>query len=498
MVQEMKTKKIAYLLANLLLIFAFTACNHEEDIPETSKLVALTVTIPQITESDETTELAPDTAKTPSATQLPIVPAGNGMTLEASLERNTPTSTRGSIALATGVKYRVIAFKQGNVTTAGYISYADFVVGTTGSVAGELHVPTGSAYTFVCYSLNTTSLPTFNLNSLNVAANPATDDLLYAKFNQTITVASSTVSFSFAHKFSQVTVIADASSLGKNITAISSTLSPNYSATLTLADGTLTAGTSTARTIPWGTFTASPFLNASACTVFTNGSTAISVSIPSITIGGTTKTNFTATFGGNSMQPGYKYTLRLRFKSSGVVIGGLTWAPGNLIKSGSTYMFTSTQEYYAGGWNWGDYWNWCVLDPTDYTNFAASYNTASDPCKQVAPAGTWRMPSSSDFTALINSGLVRTTKNGVKGVYFGTTSLALIYNGGSYDYVFLPAAGLRAYGDTSLSYVGADGFYWSITPHNTGAAYILNLNSASPSTTSSYGCAYGLSVRCVK
>ena len=492
------TKRFAFLLPALGFILLLAACTKEEStLPEgESKLVALTVATPHISESDETTEITRSGSEEPAA-QTVTVPAGGGMTLEATLERTNTPATRGTTALTTGVKYRIIAFAQDNVTTAGYKSYADFAVGTTGSVAGDLNVLAGSTYTFVCYSLNKTTLPTFDSNSLDITADPATDDLLYAKFNQTITEASKTLSFSFLHKFSQVTVIADATNLAQNITAISATLSPNYSATLAIANGALTAGTSAARTIPWGTITAAQTVTATACTVFTNGSSSVSMSIPSVTIDGTTKTSLTATFGTNSMQAGYKYTLRLKFKALGIEVSGINvyWAKGNVrsLDSGATFSFYPNQYDYSGVWNGGDYFCWNTLNPSSLTssNSTATYNSATDPCTKVAPAGTWRMPTEAELTALIASS-VWGTYGGNNGRFFGTTTVPA--EADKSKYVFLPAAGYRD--STTLYFVGTGRSYWSATPSGTTYAYTLTFY-ITYAVTGGSNRNFGVTVRCV-
>ena len=457
-------------------------------------VVSLTVTTPRISDNNNTAEITrAGSTSTPAPQTITVPIIGNGnMALEATL---TP-SPQAATELATGMKYRVIAFEQDNVTAAGYKSHADYAVGTDEPVAGDLRVTSGSTYTFVCYSLNSSAaLPAFDANNLNIAAAPSTNDLLYTKFNQNITQANKTLSFSFSHKFSQVTVIADATNLAQNITAISTTLSPNYPASMALADGALTAGTAAARSIPWGTVTAGETVTANACTVFTNSSTAISVNIPSVTIGTTTKTNLTATFGANAMQQGYKYTLRLRFKEYGIVLAGLTWAPGNLIYTEGTYSFADTQEYHTSTWNGGDYWNWCRTDPTVLTSYTGSYSASVDPCQKVAPAGTWRMPTRAEFTSLISAGHVWATKIGINGRYFGTTTVQAAK--AKDNFLFLPAAGIRFNGTTAIGSIDTNGYYWAATSSDTSNAYRLDFSNTGTNmyynTRSS-----GFSIRCVK
>lgn len=196
------------------------------------------------------------------------------------------------------------------------------------------------------------------------------------------------------------------------------------------------------------------------------------------------------------MQAGYKYTIRLKFKLfEGVLLAGVTWAPGNLIYSGTyptgTYSFASTQEYYSSTWNGGDYWGWCQLNPTVITSYSGGYSAAVDPCQQVAPAGTWRMPTQTELVNLINATYVWTTKNGINGRYFGTTTVPA--TGTENNYLFLPAAGYRVNASTTMDNVGTYGYYWSSTPESTPHAY--GLNNAG---VSYYSRNFGFAIRCVK
>lgn len=442
----------------LLILVACSKENNEDTEPFPK--IALSVVTPTISDNDKNGEITRSRSTTDTQrTQMIEVKASNGMTMEATLEKNNVT-TRTTTALANGTKYRIIAFKCNDISTTGYISYADYAAGITGAIAGELHVPADDTYTFVCYSLNSTNLPIFDRDMLNITIDTATDNLLYTKFNQAITSGSKTLSFSLTPKLSQIIVIADATNIEKNITAISATLSPNYSVLFALGTGALTAGVSAERIIPWGNIVPAQTVTSTPCTVFTNASTAVSISIPSITIGGTTKANLSASFSGNVMQPGNKYTLRLNLYRAGILAAGIIWAPGNLIKSGNKYSFAATQEYYSGVWDGGDYWNWCSLDPTDYINHATTYSTTVDPCQKVAPTSTWRIPTAQELADLMNLGSIWSTKNSVNGRYFGISNIPTI--GSEDNYVFLPAAGTRFNGSKdNMAGMGVNGRYWS-------------------------------------
>ena len=321
----------------LFFFFLFSSCNRDESADSASKeTVPLSVSVTGITESDENTEITRNSSNDSHQQMGTTIPLGNGIVMRATMTRNTAI-TRATTVLAAEVRYRVIAFKQGKVNGTGYVNHCDYVAGTT-ETAPEFILPAGVTYTFVCYSFNTTeALPVFNKNAPDITANPATSNLLYAKFDKTITASDKALSFSFAPKFSEVTVVADATGLGKSISAISTNLSPNYNATLALSTGELTSsGTETPRAIPWGTIAAAQTVTSNTCMVFTNASSAMTINIPSITIEGVTRAGLIARFSSTTMQPGNKYTLILFFKgeSTNPGIQEDEWATKDSIVSG--------------------------------------------------------------------------------------------------------------------------------------------------------------------
>ena len=499
-----------------------SSCHKEENVNSfCGETVALRVSVSGINDCNE--KVVADGGNRSdyaisSCLQSVTVPAGNSLLLKATLEQS-PVATRGTTPLTTGVRYRVIAFKQGNVSAAGYLSHADFAVGTAEPIAGYLHVLPGATYTFVCYSMNGTTLPVFDKTALDITTNPAEGDLLYAKFDQAITVTGNALVFGFTPKFSQITVIADATSMAQDITAISAEISPNYSATLTLASGALTAlGDAGSRVISWGTVTPGQTVAAKACTVFTNGNSGIRITIPSVTIGGTTQVDLKAFFGSNTMQTGGKYTLRLKLikasgNSEGIVLNGLTWAPGNLnaVPNGDgtfLYYFAPAQESYSGLVNGGDYFCWDTLDPTvnASSNATGVYDASTDPCTKVIPEGTWRMPTKEEFEALVASGFVAGNKNEKHGVYLGTTTIPPVLEEWEEQFVFLPAAGY-GWNLEPIANQNESCCYWTWTSGGENAPYVMvhgsfphyeNYNTDEVSVFATYSQLTDLPVRCVK
>lgn len=489
-----KINKLNNSLHLVLALSLLTGCNGEDN-PDAERntqqtgLVVLNVSAPAISNTDENQEIT----RSAGAPQTVTVSAGNSLTMEATLEPNIAITRSNTTVLDAGVCYRIIAYKQDDVSAEGYISHGDFVAGGSGTNTA-LHVPAGNTYTFVCYSLNSTvALPAFNAQQTEITADPRTDDLLYARFNQVITATNKTLMFTFKHQFSLITVVADTTQPRVDVINITAALTPCYTATLHSATGALTAAEAFyARSIPWGIISAGQTVTATPCTVFTNGSNAITLNIGSVALGqaSNTRTQLTATFGTQSMNPGTKYTLRLKFK-------GTVWANGNLAYNSGTYAIAGAPEYYSATWNGGDYWNWCVLDPTNYTGYGSSYvYETNDPCRLVTPTGSWRMPTQAEFQELAGRGSVAGMRNGKQGRYFGTTSVAAVIAHPD-DYVFLPSAGYRNTGTKDLNDVGTMGRYWSASPEGSSAGQFMGFINTDASFTGGINGNTGFSIRCV-
>ena len=434
-----------------------------------------------------------------SSIETVIVPMDNGYSLCATLEAAAESQTRATAVVA-GVRYRVVAYRNGVVSAANYVNHADYVVG---GASGQLWLPVNCTYTLVCYSYgNSVALPAFDKNSTDVAVSPS-DDMLYCKKDITVTDVNTSFSILFSHLFSKVTVIADASADGYNVTACTGSLSPNYSATASLVDGSLVKGASAAKTLNWSSLGTS-VVTSDAAVIYTAGET-VTLTFATLSIASSPVTNLTnqsVIFTGKTMELGKSYTLRVAFKQApGIVVPGINvyWAKGNLrsLDSGATFSFYPNQYDYSGVWNGGDYFCWNTLNPLSLTssNTTSTYNSATDPCRKVAPAGTWRMPTKAELDALIAAGSVWGTYGGKNGRFLGTTTVPA--EADKSKYVFMPAAGNRTYGNTTMNDVGTGGYYWSATPSGTTFAWRLSFYSSTVNTGGSLNRNYGFTVRCV-
>ena len=432
-----------------------------------------------------------------SSIETVIVPMDNGYSLCATLEPAAESQTRATAVVA-GVRYRVVAYRNGVVSAANYVNHADYEVG---GASGQLLLPVNCTYTLVCYSYGSAAaLPAFDKNSTDIAVT-SSNDMLYCKKDITVTDVNTSFSILFSHLFSKVTVIADASVDGYNVTACTGSLSPNYSATASLVDGSLVKGTSTAKTLSWPSL-GTPIATSTATTVYTAGET-VTLTFATLSIASSPVTNLTnksITFTGKTMAQGKSYTLRATFKQRDIVVPGINvyWAKGNLrsLDSGVTFSFYPNQYDYSGVWNGGDYFCWNTLNPLSLTssNTTATYDPATDPCRKVAPAGTWRTPTNAELTALRASS-VWGTYGGKNGRFFGTTTVPA--EADKSKYVFMPAAGARSLGSTTMGGVGTFGGYWSATPSGTTRAYYLDFNSTGAGTGNGGTRSNGFTVRCV-
>lgn len=103
-----------------------------------------------------------------------------------------------------------------------------------------------------------------------------------------------------------------------------------------------------------------------------------------------------------------------------ILFAGVKWTKGNLQYKNGVYSFMNSKELYTGVENivWKaaanpDYWAANTLTP------ATVYKNNGDPCRKVAPASTWRLPTKTELNATAQNGHVSDFYNNVKGTYFG-------------------------------------------------------------------------------
>jgi len=94
---------------------------------------------------------------------------------------------------------------------------------------------------------------------------------------------------------------------------------------------------------------------------------------------------------------GFQYNFNVQLSPSGSIINGSNiWAPTNLMyvpgKSGTyAYRFRKSNAYASADPN--EFWKWNTLSPEGFLG-------SGDPCKQVFPENTWRLPTPNEFANL--------------------------------------------------------------------------------------------------
>ncbi|OYD45262.1 hypothetical protein CHU00_12650 [Sphingobacterium cellulitidis] len=230
--------------------------------------------------------------------------------------------------LKPGVKYRIMVYNENGSHQGNY----DYIYGSE-DPDNPLKVNAGKTYTFVIYSVNsTTDLPNVtSQNSLTSASiNSVSGDLMYFKKKVNITHGDNYLDAILVHQFSQITTSIEMdNSMTGSIEAISNTkITPTRSAgNLKLSDNSLTfsSGTTTANvnfpTVPGSTTT----ITADSTLIFSPATTSANFVIGSITLDGETKTNISVP--NIKITPGHKYKLLLRFRvcTQNVTSSGLNW-----------------------------------------------------------------------------------------------------------------------------------------------------------------------------
>ena len=151
------------------------------------------------------------------------------------------------------------------------------------------------------------------------------------------------------------------------------------------------------------------------------------------------------------------------------LLSGTLWATTNVgadspEEYGDYFAWGETTPQSDNAYSWKSY-KWCNGSYDTMTKYCtnSSYGNngftdgkteldANDDAARANWGGDWRMPTSAEFEELINNTENEwTTQNNVAGYKFTSKT-----NGNS---IFLPAAGIRWYGN--LSGTGSNGNYWS-------------------------------------
>lgn len=258
----------------------------------------------------------------------------NGTSLRAS-SANRAAVTEERTALGENVKYKIVVYKSNGdyVTEKIYTNKSDN--------DNEIELDAQQAYTFVAFSVNSTStVPsvTAQTNLATASLDNISADLMYFKKDLTVQSGDNNLDVILKHQYSEVTTnLSMATDMTGAITNLgATTIGPTHpSANLKLADGTINynGSTSTANVVFPALGTGLRTVSSAPALLIHPGATNGLFNFGSITIDGETKSNVSVA--GLQIVPGQRYNLNLNFKTcTQEVTGGanLNWnypASGN-------------------------------------------------------------------------------------------------------------------------------------------------------------------------
>ncbi|MDE5483492.1 fibrobacter succinogenes major paralogous domain-containing protein [Elizabethkingia meningoseptica] len=445
-----------------------------------------------------------------------LAPVTTLNTVASTSKLNSMAAVPGT-PIGTGVKFRVIAYKQSDGTYSSHQEY------TIGQPAQPMMLDSGKAYDMIVYSYGVNTLPAIsaneqnNISSAKVNYDDTNRDFMYQKISYTPdgNNPNNTLNITLMHKIAQITTIVNSSSLG-NITDITGgVLTPHYSdGVISLASGTMSGRTKSSSGavlnfsgLNTTTSTSTPvFVNADTGGNATGGFSA------AMTIAGTTKTiNLPNSF---KIIPENKSNLTINLFKCGAYIGPNTDPANfkefmcyNLGADTSVNAFTPSAAIHGAKYQWGaqtgetgryisqadDQSNsgsisgW-ISTPKPYGSWIDSSKTGNDPC----PSG-YRVPTIDQWKTVINNNNIEKVGSWAED---GNYTTALYFRSPSnIRTLMLPAAGSRSKSDGTLNDRGNEGLYWS-SSEASSIANVLYFNSNSVFVFN-YNPSDGFPVRCV-
>ncbi|WP_278551505.1 hypothetical protein [Elizabethkingia bruuniana] len=519
----MKSKIFMHITVLLLLIIYFSvlSCRSTTDNVEGEGQTTVKINLLGITEAMDTPlkqAAASRTEGIPTAyvTEIPynkdynivamITPEISSVKTNAQAQASvnpsawtTTPQTPSTNPIGPNVKYLVMVFDEnGNRITAQEKIYDS---SNQSDTANQMILNAGKDYTFVAISYNTATAPTFNTAVTNLSDVTNTVSVVslldYLYFNSgplnIIFGQQNYINITFKHINSRVILSVDATAEMGRITAIAANIAGTGSVNLA-ANGTTTSGTATSYNKSF-TF---PTLNAQAVTsssvLVSSAGNAHVINITSVSTNGSpARTDVPAiNVPVGTFQKGVSYKVNLSFQATGISIGGLIWARGNLAYDWVNKIYYNRYYPQETGSNYRDtdYWNFgsteTPLVPKKIINGWTDANTApinqitlpiQDPCKLVA-GGKWRMPTVSDFANLgvfkvHNGGDTSGANDGLSATTFagGTVQPNGNITGNNFPYVYFD--GTNEMGGTSvrLRFYAAGRYFGNFTTAQAAAGY---------------------------
>ena len=362
LLNKMARLKSMFFIAILLL--SFQSCKKSDSDSVSGELTTVKVKLSVGSPEEERIAYGSNKSTTKvkeSNVQLSNVQISDNMSMEVMVIRDVePSAIRGTSGsnnaakaatqtvtntLTPGVKYRIMVYDNGGAHKGNY----DYIYGSEPTTGG-IQSNAGETYTFVVYSVNSTSdLPdASNQGSLSTASlSNISSDLMFFKKTLTLNHGDNNLNAILVHKFSQITTTIEMDdSMTGSIEAISNTrFSPTKaSGSLKFSDESLSFPNANGQTNV--TF---PAITPGLRTITSNPTFLISKSVTdaiftfgSITLDAETKTGIEVK--NVKITPGHKYNLVLRFRActQNVTSDALNW------------------RYEEATWTTWDFWNGLV------------------------------------------------------------------------------------------------------------------------------------------
>ena len=321
------------------------------------------------------------------------------------------------------IVFRVVAYKSATaagISTSNYAGYGDYKLsGSTVQTVKSLVVPIGT-YTFILYSYgNSNAIAAFTNGSVSVPATNGQNFMTYVKPGVVINNIGSRYTLSgivFKHHCARyrVQAIAQAGRMG-TITACAGTVTlPKHNATYTFTNGTFTIQATTGSiNLTWDKPNA---MSVYSGYIYLLPQTSASVTVKlNLTIGGKAFTNKSVTLSGLTMAANNTYYSNVSFTTTeGYIVGGALWANGNLVYTSGQYANHSNTMYCSKAANASDYFTYNNPRPNN-AELVTTWSDSRDPCRKVAPANTWRTPTTTDIKSLLSTGAKSQTSYTIYG-----------------------------------------------------------------------------------
>ena len=456
------------------------------------------------------------------------------LTPEASSNPRGKAGITGINPLPNGIRYNVAVFD----SNGNYITEQTYFTGSESSFPAITGLNGGSTYTFVVYSIGTTTgLPAINFtdpNNKTLATATLNDvsrnvDLMY--FSKTLKISGNNTNYLdvvLQHKYSLITTTIDSTptkyyTIGSITNA---TITPHYSsATLNLSNGSVTRANTSSRPVGFSgsgtTLTANPiFFNTEATS---NGIFKIETVVLQKN-NGFQVTHQNVSFNNLKITPGVKYNLKLSFVPNdryitnfrgypAVSINGVIFMRHNLGANTSSNPDIPSVNIAGNYYQWGRKapvatattgtgaipgWDATTVSPVTAWNTTANEltpvkNTLNDPC----PTG-WRVLSRQERLILLDNTTYSYTGN-ASSTSIGSAAGVLTSKFNSSVKVTFPFTGFRdgADGHFVTNGVGGtliEGEYWNADENR---FTVFNTTSTGSFAPGGLIAQRGMPVRCV-